>query len=666
MRNVLGFGVCLAWLTTAGACATSHTSAGGAGDAGPSLPPEMGEVTGACTSDGWCWDNPLPTGNVLRAVWAVAPNDVWIVGNRGTVVHWDGARWTSMYAPTEDDLTAVWASGPDDVWTIASSGSPPGSSMFHWNGTAWSEVTDPAFAAHAPDSIWGSSRTDIWVTGQGGPLHYDGSRWRARSDVAAGGNDSVVSGSGPHDVWITPGFEDGVITGSPVHWDGSHAMSTPWVTSEPNLHVGAVLAVAPDDAWLRTGGTLQHWDGATWSVVDGHSEIAQVSVYSASELFANAGAGGIWLLDGANVDRWNGSAWSASPAPASGFVAIASSGPDDVWLVGGLGTVSHWDGHAWTAVLPRSILPSTPDSFADAWTDGTTIRAIGTTRDGATTTSALYRFDGTSWTVEDVGASDPTLVSGSGPNDVWAAAADGFHHFDGSRWSPVASDADVSGGITALWARAPDEAWAATATGPYMTAPSVVHWDGTAWTTWAPWTTWVPPLPTYAMPDQATVTTFGGSASDDVWIVDNFWYPTAEAAVVHWDGSTLTSVTSFSGWRRANVRVGILPEAANDAWLATCEGVVHVVDGVGVDSATFPILETNYGCSYDADVLLARESGGRLWAAGTAASAITSNGGMWSPSDTGAQADLYGLVITSDGAVRAFGDGATILRHDYP
>src|SRR5262245_49952835 len=30
-----------------------------------------------CSPDHWCWENPLPQGNTLNAIWAVAEDDVW-------------------------------------------------------------------------------------------------------------------------------------------------------------------------------------------------------------------------------------------------------------------------------------------------------------------------------------------------------------------------------------------------------------------------------------------------------------------------------------------------------------------------------------------------------------------------------------------------------------
>jgi hypothetical protein len=41
--------------------------------------------TKVCSADNWCWENPLPQGNVLAGVWGTGAN-VWAVGAGGTIL----------------------------------------------------------------------------------------------------------------------------------------------------------------------------------------------------------------------------------------------------------------------------------------------------------------------------------------------------------------------------------------------------------------------------------------------------------------------------------------------------------------------------------------------------------------------------------------------------
>ncbi len=44
----------------------------------------------------WRWQNPFPQGNTLNGVWGSGANDVWAVGNGGTILHWSGGAWVSV------------------------------------------------------------------------------------------------------------------------------------------------------------------------------------------------------------------------------------------------------------------------------------------------------------------------------------------------------------------------------------------------------------------------------------------------------------------------------------------------------------------------------------------------------------------------------------------
>lgn len=40
----------------------------------------------ACLSSAWRWENPLPTGHSLNGVWGADANNVWAVGQCGSIV----------------------------------------------------------------------------------------------------------------------------------------------------------------------------------------------------------------------------------------------------------------------------------------------------------------------------------------------------------------------------------------------------------------------------------------------------------------------------------------------------------------------------------------------------------------------------------------------------
>ncbi len=80
-------------------------------------------VSGAITGYGTEWQRVLTgTTEPLNAVWAVASNDVWAVGNGGTIVHWDGTAFSTVRSNTTSTLRALWGSGANNLWAVGDNG----------------------------------------------------------------------------------------------------------------------------------------------------------------------------------------------------------------------------------------------------------------------------------------------------------------------------------------------------------------------------------------------------------------------------------------------------------------------------------------------------------------------------------------------------------------
>ena len=64
---------------------------------------------------------PLESGTVLRGLWCGSGDDVWGVGERGRIVHWDGATWAAESVGSAD-LAAVWDSDAGERWAVGAQG----------------------------------------------------------------------------------------------------------------------------------------------------------------------------------------------------------------------------------------------------------------------------------------------------------------------------------------------------------------------------------------------------------------------------------------------------------------------------------------------------------------------------------------------------------------
>ena len=91
---------------------------------------------------------------------------------------------------TTQTLYGVWGSGPDNIFAVGDSGT-----ILHYNGTAWTAM-DSGSTSNLK-GVWGSALNDVYAVGDSGIiLHYNGTAWRAMDNGMGAGQLKAVSGSG--------------------------------------------------------------------------------------------------------------------------------------------------------------------------------------------------------------------------------------------------------------------------------------------------------------------------------------------------------------------------------------------------------------------------------------------------------------------------------------
>jgi hypothetical protein len=300
--------------------------------------------------------------NGLQAASASSASDIWAVGQ--STIHFDGASWTAFPAPgikgdntgylagvVDISPTLAWAAG-----TVNVGEANPGQVIEQWDGTRWSVVTGPKFAAGDQPSIFAMTSTsadDVWAIGSllGDDEeqlfflfeHWDGTAWTKATALSGDAFLFGASADAPNDVWAV-GFSGAANDDSQtlaVHWNG-----TSWkVVATPSVGAGAnqlngVLALAPNDVWavgfctavpppkeVATLTLIEHFDGTSWKVVPSPN-VGPHSIYQSNRLFgltANS-ASDIWAFgssfaaDGSEHQltlllHWDGTSWTIAPSP---------------------------------------------------------------------------------------------------------------------------------------------------------------------------------------------------------------------------------------------------------------------------------------------------------------------------------------------------------------
>jgi hypothetical protein len=209
--------------------------------------------------DGTNWTSAYVSANdPMTAAWGTASNNVYLVGRKGTVAQYNGATWTStvITPPTGTaGFNGVYGSSATDLYAVG-----PAGLIEHSNGTTWTFVTNTGTGNLM--SVWGggSPATYFAVASDGTAYSStNGGSWSAVSFTPANTNAlASVFGTSPTNVWTTgnagTAYVDagsGFVLPSPANATGTNYKGT-WLTGAADVYL-----VGP-------GGSVEHFNGAKW------------------------------------------------------------------------------------------------------------------------------------------------------------------------------------------------------------------------------------------------------------------------------------------------------------------------------------------------------------------------------------------------------------------
>jgi hypothetical protein len=219
----------------------------------------------------------------------------------------------------------------------------------------------------------------------------------------------------------------------------------------------------------------------------------------------------------AKVRDFSGS-WISPYPQANTLNAVWGASGSDVFAVGEVGTIIHYDGSVWT-----SMDSGTTENLEAVWgSSGSDVFAVGW--DGI-----ILHYDGSSWTeMESQTTAMLRDVWGASSSDIFAVGKEGtILHYDGSSWTemPIATSADVG----CIWGASGNDVYAVT-----RGVSAVFHYDGTSWSE------------TVASLDLFTqgVSIWGRSGSD-IYIAGTGQF--AALTMYHYDGTSWSGVFPGTG-----------------------------------------------------------------------------------------------------------------------
>jgi hypothetical protein len=483
-------------------------------------------------------------------------------------------------------LCGVWGSSADNVYIVG------GGTIFHYEGSGWSEIETPT--SSFLNGIWGSSANDVFVVGDQCPiLHYDGSQWTEQNTSLPTYPPSTlhgICGLSANDVFAVGKYR---------RWVG------------PNLLDESIIL---------------HYDGYSWHqtqdpTLNALYGIAQVS----GKLFAVGDNGTILVYD------WR-KEWIDMESGTTAFLtSVWGSNVNDVFAVGGQGTILHYDGQDWSPMVS-----GTTEALWCVWgTSAENVYAAGYE-------GTLLHYDGQNWTVLDSGTTSILLALwGSSANDVFVVGKDEtILHYNGSSWSEMEGVSKLH--ILGVWAISPSNVFAvARVSRPISAYGVILHYDGLKWSK------------AKAFPNDFPKGIWASSANDVFAVgVGKGSDGNPYGMVIHYDGKEWNKMETPA----VNPLFAVWGSAPNDVFAVGSEGIILHYNG-----SAWSIMESGLFTSF---MGVWGTSAADVFAVGGHGTILHYDGQDWSPmvsETTELLLDVWGNAAND---VYAVGHNGTILHYD--
>jgi hypothetical protein len=144
------------------------------------------------------------------------------------LVSYDGAAWSPMPVPTGETLYGLWGLTPDDVFAVGRNGT-----ILHYDGITW-EIQDSGVLVDL-HAVSGTGPTDVYAAGDDLTLlHFDGATWTTvHSGALAGGGAGTLRSLSVGATFVLAGGDEGIFSfgGGVLTRESTKASNAVWAAS---------------------------------------------------------------------------------------------------------------------------------------------------------------------------------------------------------------------------------------------------------------------------------------------------------------------------------------------------------------------------------------------------------------------------------------------------
>jgi len=168
-----------------------------------------------------------PHDGPIYGAWGTSSNDMYFVGDSGTILHFDGTNWTKMNSGTKIRLGSIFGTNDNNIWAGGYDLTTAAIILLHYDGSTWREDELTASGEALPYSavsVWTCDSAGHQFVCTSGDVVFrktDNGPWRMDSilnltGVGNSGNHTLMEISGQSANDLMTGGEWGFA----MHWNG--------------------------------------------------------------------------------------------------------------------------------------------------------------------------------------------------------------------------------------------------------------------------------------------------------------------------------------------------------------------------------------------------------------------------------------------------------------
>ncbi|MBK8884378.1 MAG: T9SS type A sorting domain-containing protein [Bacteroidales bacterium] len=197
----------------------------------------------------------VPTRNNLNAVSVTSGTNLWIAGNKGTILSKSNGTWTEFQKTTAEDLRSIFMTSETNGWAVGDNGT-----IIHYDGKTWKAITP--LTDHDLSSVFFKDQDNGIAVGDNGTiLIFHKGTWSAMNNDIRG--DLFAGIYFKDDVWLGGGLE--CVNFAIKRMSFSNKGLAPVSNFDLYASINSICILSPDNGWAAgSPGVLLHFDGNQW------------------------------------------------------------------------------------------------------------------------------------------------------------------------------------------------------------------------------------------------------------------------------------------------------------------------------------------------------------------------------------------------------------------